>query len=117
MPSAQSTLNFLRHFAATYATTVPRMLYRTTLSCLLDPKGSQRFLERAMESMDFASDDRVLGSADIREIFPGEGDVTLRGPWHTSSVGGTCHLVELGCLGHVVRSLEARTIFEIGTFL
>ena len=116
MPSARSIAAFLRHFSFRWLTVVPRILYRITLSCVLDPRGARRFIDDASDAMDFAGEDRVLGSCEVQEILPGGGDVTLKAPFYTSSVGGTCRLLELGCLAYAVKNIGAKTIFEIGTF-
>ena len=116
MPTVRTAFSFLRHFAAVYAFYGPRIAYRMSLSCLVDPKGSMKFLHDNMDAMNLGTDDAVLGSVDIRDLFPGEEEVRLLGAYHTSSVGGTWSILELGVLAHVVGSLGARTIFEIGTF-
>ncbi len=117
MPSLKSAMTFVTDFGITYAAVIPRIAYRMTLSCLVDPRGARRFVHDVLDATDLGGEDRVLGSLDIQELFPGDEDVTLKAPWQSSSFGGTCRLLELGCLAHVVKSQEPSVIFEIGTFI
>jgi hypothetical protein len=117
MPPARSVAIFARHFAASYLLVAPRILYRMTLSVLVDPKGAQKFIHDTMDAMDYASEDSVLGSVELSSIFPRGDELTMKAPFHTDTESATRSLLELGCLAHVVRSIPAKTVFEIGTYL
>lgn len=117
MPSLKSMAQFAKHFACCYVAVAPRALYRLTLSCLLDPKGSQRFMHGCLDWRDFNCDDPVLGSTEIESLFPGGGDVVLEGPYQSSSTSETRVLKEIAVLAYLVSALKPSLIFEIGTFI
>jgi len=109
--------NFTHEFAVTYSRALPRIIYRSTLSCLLNPKGSQRFIHQVLDACDIEENDPVLGSVEIADLFPGTDEVILNGSFHIRAGGATQSLLELGVLAHVARSLRPNNIFEIGTFI
>ncbi len=117
MKSARSLYRFASHFAASYATAIPAVMYRLTASCLLDPKGSQQFVHDVLDARDFRDPDRVLKSVNVTDIFPDNGEVTLKGRYYLSATSETSQPREIGSLAHIVRSLKPGLIFEIGTFI
>ena len=112
-----SVKKFASTFSTAYLTALPRVLYRTTASSLLDPKGSLQFCHEVLNARDVNSDDPVLGSVVANELIPGGGDIVIQGPFYTSSTGGTGILMELASLAYTVKVLSPKSIFEIGTFL
>ena len=50
MKSARSISRFATHFATTYATALPAVMYRMTAACLLDPKESQQFVHDVLHA-------------------------------------------------------------------
>lgn len=108
---------FASHFLTSYCRALPRILYRSSLGCLLNPRESQNFVHEVLEACDLGHDDPVLSSVNITDIFPGEEEVILKGPFQVKSTSETRNLFELGCLAHAVRSLQSRQVFELGTFI
>jgi SAM-dependent methyltransferase len=104
------------HFARSYFAAIPRILYRTSLSPLIDPRGTQRFLDQVLNAIDLESDDPVLGSASIEDMIPGGGDVRIVGPYYSCGDGGTHILLEIASLAYLIKHLDPRLVFEIGTF-
>jgi hypothetical protein len=111
-------------FARIWAAAVPRLLYRTTLSMIIDPGGALRYAQNVLEISDMTEDDPVLGSMSIEEflsqnfsdIVQDHGDVVLMGPYYQGYHGGTGRLLEIAGLAYLMRTVKPATIFEIGTF-
>jgi hypothetical protein len=61
------------HLLVTYATALPRIIYRSTLSLVIHPKGYQTFMHQVLNAIDLESDDPVLTSADIEDLTVGDG--------------------------------------------
>jgi len=101
-----------------YTTAIPRILYRTSLSLLVDPRGAQRFVHQVLNAVDLEQDDPVLGSKTIEEIIDTKGvDIQISGPYYSTRTSDARILLELAALAVLVRSTQPRLIFEIGTFV
>jgi predicted O-methyltransferase YrrM len=97
---------------------MPRVLYRSSLSLLVDPKGAQRFLNQVLDAVDLESDDPVLGSVDVLDLLPGpRSDVHIVGPYYSRCSSETRLLMELASLAWLVHAINPRLIFEFGTFV
>lgn len=98
-------------------TALPRILYRSSLSLILDPRGAQKFMNQVLNAVDLESDDPVLGSVDIQEVFEAKSDLKIVGSYHIHRSSDTRLLTELSALAAIMQALQPRTIFEIGTFV
>jgi len=97
---------------------MPRVLYRSSLSLLVDPRGAQRFLNQVLDPVDLESDDPVLGSVDVLDLLPGpRRDVHIVGPYYSRCSSDTRLLMELASLARLVHAIKPRLIFEFGTFV
>lgn len=113
------------HLATCYLTALPRILYRSTLSMLIDPRGSQKFLHEVLEARDFSENCPVLGSVTLAEFFQSHqigteragNDVALIGRLHETGSSETRQLSELAALARLMCVLNPRRIFEFGTFV
>ncbi|MFX0137545.1 MAG: class I SAM-dependent methyltransferase [Candidatus Hodarchaeota archaeon] len=116
--SIHSKMNASVHLLKTWATAIPRILYRSTFSLLFDPKGSLKFLQQVLDAQDVALDDPVLGSIDIFDFFKNkEEEIQIIGPYYRSNTSETRLLSEIASLAYLMRVLRPRVIFEIGTFI
>lgn len=106
----------IKHFLQTYVTALPRILYRSTFSLVLEPRGSQKFLHQVLSAHDLETDDPVLRSAWITDLLPGEAEPKIIGPYHLHRSSDTRELLELVALAYLMQILRPRMIFEIGTF-
>lgn len=111
--------NWASYFALVYSKAIPTVVYRSTLSLLLDPRGALTFGNRVLDAKDFHDDDPVLGSMDVADFLPSSEkvDIKLTGAYYDRRTGGTHSLAELSTLAYIVQAAKAKTIFEIGTFL
>ena len=113
----------LLHLSRSYATTAPRTFYRLTMGLFTNPKRTQQLIHHILEGVDADQDDPVLRTADIVDLLPsgagqtGFEDVGLPGPYYRKENADTRLLMELTSLAYLVRSIRARTIFEMGTFV
>lgn len=94
----------------------PRVLYRSTLSLVVDPLGSQRLFHDVLNGIDLRDDDPVLGSVAITDLLPGSGNVTLTGDYYRQDSGLTQSLLELSSLAWIVQSTRPDLTMEFGTF-
>ncbi len=106
-----------KHLFQTYVTALPRIMFRSTFSLLLDPKGAQKFLHQVLSAQDLEADDPFLGSAWITDLLPGDAEPKFAGPYHLHRSSDTRILLELVALAYLMQILQSRVIFEIGTFL
>lgn len=122
--SLKSKLKAGSYLIKTYMTAMPRIIYRSTFSLLLDPKGAQRFIHQILNAEDLESDP-VLGSADIADLLSftshivgeAEIDVQIVGPYYSRRSSDTRLLLELACLAYIMRALKPQIVFEFGTFV
>ena len=111
-------LSAVNHLVRTYLTAMPHIIYRSTLSLLSDPKGTQLFIHQVLNARDLESDDPVLGSSDVLELIGGNGtDVEIVGPYYSRRSSDTRILMELASLAITMQELKPKLIFEIGTFV
>lgn len=110
-------LGAAEHLFQTYVTALPRIVYRSSLSLFVDPRGSQKFLHQVLSAQDLEADDHFLGSAWITDLLPGEAQPKISGSYHIYQSGATGILLELVALAYLMQVLRPRIIFEIGTFV
>ena len=106
-----------KHLLQTYVTALPRIVYRSSLSLIVDPSGSQKFLHQALSAQDLEADDPVLGSVTIPDLLRGEAEPKILGPYHLHRSSDTRILLELVALAYFMQVLRPRMVFEIGTFV
>lgn len=113
-----SVQRFARHLAASYTAAIPRIIYRSSLSLLVDPRGAQSFVHQVLNAVDLEQDDPVLGSKTVEEIIDTKGaDIQIAGPYYSTRTSDARILLELATLAALVRCTQPRLIFEIGTFV
>ena len=61
--SIKTKVDALCYLLETWATATPRILYHSTFGLLLDPRGSQRFINQVLNASDLESDDPVLSTS------------------------------------------------------
>lgn len=106
------------HLVQTYLTALPSILYRTTLSLVFDPRGTQRFLHQVLNARDLECRDSVLESTDIESLLAlQDREVELVGAYYKIRASDTRSLLELACLAALVSSLKPTLIFEFGTYI
>jgi SAM-dependent methyltransferase len=110
-------LGAAKHLFQTYITALPRIVYRSSLSLFVDPRGSQKFLHQVLSAQDLEADDHFLGSAWITDLLPGEAQPKISGSYHIYQTTATGIFLELVALAYLMQVLRPRIIFEIGTFV
>ena len=112
------------HLGKTYITAIPRIVYRSTISLLLDPKGSQRFVHQVLNAQDLESDDPVLGGATITDILNIKGlllenaiDVQIIGSYYVQCSSDVRQILELASLAFIMKVIKPKLVFELGTFI
>jgi predicted O-methyltransferase YrrM len=111
-------VNAFRYLLKTWTKAMPRIIYRSTLSLLFDPKSSQRFIHQVLNAQDLESDDPVLGSVEITDLLGIHGlNVKIEGKYYIQNSSGTRLLTEIGALVYIMRVLRPQIIFEIGTYV
>jgi len=97
---------------------MPYIVYRSIVSLLFDPKGSQRFIQDVLNARDLESEDPLLGSVYIQSLLKhsDETDIQIVGSYYSIHTGETCNLLELASLSYIMKALKPQAIFEIGTF-
>lgn len=117
--SLNSKLKAGSYLVKTYISAMPRIVYRSTFSLLLDPKGAQRFIHEVLNAQDLEFDDPILGSADITDLLKASilGDVQIVGPYYSQRSSDTRLLLELASLAYIMRALKPQLVFEFGTFV
>jgi predicted O-methyltransferase YrrM len=102
-----------------YFLALPRIIYRIGPSLLIDPKGSQHFVHQVLNAVDLESEDSVLRSVNINDVVkaPPNGDIMIVGKYYLSDKGGTYNLKEIASLAYLVKYINPKLIFEIGTFV
>jgi predicted O-methyltransferase YrrM len=105
------------YFLVTYVTAIPRIVYRVSLSPVVDPKGAQIFMHQVLNAIDVENDDPCLCSVDAQDLFDARGDIQIVGPYYLRRESDTRILLELACLGYVVKHLNPKLVFEIGTYI
>lgn len=106
---------FIPYFLKVYSKALPKILYRSTFSVLLNPQRALKFGQNCLNRDDLDEPCPVIGSREPWEAFPYNGDIFICGSYHDNRVGGTKLLLELAVLAAVSKSFQPRTIFEMGT--
>lgn len=108
----------IRHLLRSYTSAIPYIAYRSTVSLLVDPRGTQEFVHQVLNARDLEADDPVLGSTTICDLFPGTlTDVEVVGPYYAKRSADTRLLMEVASLARLVQALRPSIVFEIGTFV
>lgn len=115
--SVKNILGAAIHLFITWATALPRIIYRSTISLVIQPKGSQKFINQVLGAQDIESDDPVLGSVNIIDLVSSKVEPIIIGPYHIFKSGSTCNLLELASLAYLMQALQPLVVFEIGTFI
>ncbi|MBU2513652.1 class I SAM-dependent methyltransferase [bacterium] len=117
--SIKMKINACCYLLKTWLTVIPRIIYRSSISLITNPKESQCFIHQVLNAQDLESDDLMLGSHDISELLPASNviDIQIVGPYYNRRSGGTGLLMELANLAYIMQALKPQFIFEIGTFV
>ncbi len=112
-------INACCYLLKTWLTAIPRILYRSSISLITNPKESQHFINQVLNAQDIESDDTVLRSIDVIELLSTANvvDVKISGPYQYKRSSDTRLLVELADLAYIMQVLKPQVIFEIGTFV
>lgn len=117
MNPRNNRLNTLCQLLGSWATAIPKILYNSTFALVIDPKGAQKFVYQVLNAQDLESDDVVLGSVSITDLFGNTGeDVEINGDYYTKQGSETSLLTELASLAYIVKKLKPKLIFEFGTY-
>jgi len=118
--NAETVFSFSDHFFRTYMTAMPKILYRMGILPLINPKKSQHFIHQILNADDLETDDPVLGSINITDIFPNHSDgidINIIGSYYNKQSSDARILMELSSLAYLIKSLNPKMIFEMGTFV
>jgi predicted O-methyltransferase YrrM len=96
---------------------LPRILYRSTLSVVIDPRGALMFLHNVLDEVDLYGRDDVLGDATVSDMLQGDAEPRIIGPYHVTRSSDTRVLMELVSLAYLMQVAKPETVFEIGTFV
>jgi len=101
---------------------MPRVLHRSTISMLVDPKGALQFFQQVLNTEDLDGDDSTLPSVDISDLPSIQhcGEVIISGQYQSIRSSDTRILLELAFLAALVRSISPISpsmVFELGTFM
>ncbi len=114
----KSTTSALPYLLKTWLTIMPRVLYRSSLSMILDPKGSQRFINHVLNAQDIKSDDPVLDNVDVTDLLGDHKlDICISDSSYKTHTSETRLLKELASLAYIMRVLKPMLVFEIGTYI
>jgi SAM-dependent methyltransferase len=113
----ENILKGTRYLFITWATSLPRIVYRSTISLVVQPKESQKFIHQVLNAQDIESDDPVLGSVDATDLASSKVEPIIIGPYHIFTPGSTHNLLELASLAYLMQALQPLVVFEIGTFV
>lgn len=106
------------HFARTWITVFPRILYRSSLSLIFAPKKSQKFIHQVLNTIDIYEEDPVLENTDITSLLNDtQIDISITGSPYRSDSSETRLLKEISCLAYMTKVLKPSVVFEIGTFI
>ncbi len=111
-------VNVIFYYLKTYLTALPRIIYRSSLSIILNFKESQLFLHDVLNAQDLRLKDKFIKSVDLLEII-GENnvDIIIKGSYYDRKTSDTRDLFELANIGYLVKNINPNIIFEIGTFV
>ncbi len=115
--SLKTRFEAARYLIRIWATALPRILYRTTLSIAFDPNGTQQFLQQVLNAQDIEFDDPILGSVNVIDLVKSDMEPKIIGPYYNQKWGGTNNLLELSSIAYFIQALQPQTMFEIGTFI
>ncbi len=114
----KSTVSALLYLLKTWLTIMPRVLYRSSLSMVFDPKGSQRFVNQVLNAQDIESDDAILDNVDITDFLGDHKlDMCIIGSSYKTHSSETRLLKELASLAYIMRVLKPMLVFDIGTYI
>lgn len=114
----KSVIGSLKYLLKTYVTSLPLIVYRSSISLLLDPKGSQQFIHDVLNAIDLRDDDRILESIDVTDLVKGEyEDISIIGRFYIGRSSDTRLLSELASIAYILKTIKPASIFEFGTFV
>lgn len=64
----------------TYTTALPRIVYRTFLSPVIDPRGTQSLMHQVLDAIDIENDDQTIEANRIHQVY-GDSLVFDFSPW------------------------------------
>jgi len=114
-----SNLSTLSYAMKVYCTAFPTVIRRLALP-VIGPKATVRFFNHILDHADYNGTDPDLGSQGIIEMLEkrsADTDISLIGPYYDRRSSDTRQLMELASLAYLVKSINAMTVFEIGTFV
>jgi predicted O-methyltransferase YrrM len=94
-----------------------RIMYRSTISLFIDPKGSLQFLHTVLDGIDLYEKDNVLGDANITELVKGSAEPKIIGAYQIAKSSDTRIFMELITLAYLLQIIKPKVVFEIGTFV
>lgn len=103
------------HFLRFYTATLWRTAYHATISPLVSPRKALKFYGEVLDSQDRSKPCPVLGSREVKDVFPVAQDITIHGRFHDGTSLGTHSMRELAALAAAVKYIDPERIFEIGT--
>ncbi|HDY88735.1 MAG TPA: class I SAM-dependent methyltransferase [bacterium] len=114
----KSLINLLLYLFKTWITVLPRIVYRCSVSLLIDPKGAQRFIHHVLSAQDLQVDDSILNSVELTDLLGDKiTDIQIVTSSHKSYSSETRILKELMVLGYMMKVIKPRRVFEVGTFI
>jgi len=109
----------MKYFIRVWIAALPRILYYYTFDTFSSSRRSLQLLQRVLEYSDLNYPDPMLGSKGIAELF-GKGrakqlDVMLTGTYYDRQASDTHQLLKIASIAYLVKAIDAKKIFEIGT--
>lgn len=113
----KNKVNSVVYLFRLFVAALPELMYNCVLP-FIDPKSSIDFLQKILNNNDLEKDDPVLKNADITYLLPGQiGDINITGSYHLNKKSATNVLSEISCLAYLMKALDPKIVFEIGTLV
>lgn len=86
---------------------------------LVSPRNALAFWDNINEYYDLNRADRKLNTRPIQDVIPfdDEPDINIIGSYYSRRASDTRILMELAAIAYIMRALEPKIVFEIGTFV
>lgn len=97
--------------------TFPKIIYRSTLSIIFNPRKSLVFLHQVLDNIDLYEEDKILGDIIVTDLIQGKAEPKIIGPYHIIKSSDTRIFKELVYLAYLMQVIKPKIVFEIGTFV
>lgn len=79
--------------------------------------GLSNFFHKILNGIDLEENDKKLGSVQITELFKGEAEPIIKGPYYLHRNSDTRIFLELVNIAYIMQVLKPERVFEFGTFV